>query len=72
MEIGDIVWILEIQHQNTRYVLCKIIQILHKKAYNMYVCKSNAGYKTTFTDMDLKEEYRNKPKIKVLGADIWK
>lgn len=52
-KIGDRVKILEYVYQNKEYINYKIIDILDKGSYNMYLCESKKGFKTTFTDKDL-------------------
>lgn len=52
-KIGDRVKILEYVYQNKEYINYKIIDVLDKGSYNMYLCESKKGFKTTFTDKDL-------------------
>ena len=52
-KIGDKVKILEYIYQNKQYINYKIIDVLDKGSYNMYLCESKKGFKTTFTDKDL-------------------
>ena len=52
-KIGDRVKILEYVYQNKEYINYKIIDVLDKGSYNMYLCESKKRFKTTFTDKDL-------------------
>ncbi len=68
MKVGERVNILEDYLGNKRYVEYIIIQIIPKKYYNLYLCKSvKYGYKTTFTDLDIGDKVRLKDKIR--GVD---
>ena len=69
-KIGDRVKILEYVYQNKEYINYKIIDVLDKGSYNMYLCESKKGFKTTFTDKDLlqKEQcYKGSRKYVVRG-----
>lgn len=55
--------ILEHSYQNIRYVKYKIIDVIDKGLYNMYVCKNKNEIRTTFTDKDILQRYDNKKYI---------
>ena len=72
MKLGDEIRILERTPQYKYYSTYKIVQILDKKGYNMYLCENlKTKCKTTFTDKDLASAERTYRKnLDLVEVDI--
>lgn len=58
-QIGDELEIYDFCTCNSRYVRVKIIDIVDKGQYNMYICKNLvSGCRVSFTDRELNENLR--------------
>lgn len=59
--IGDTLEVFDFCQGQNRYVKVKIIDIINKVKYNMYLCKNlKSGCKITFTDLDEDKKVRVK------------
>lgn len=69
IEIGDKYRVLVTHEHEKFYIKCTVVAIYKKKFYNMYLCESVKGLKTTFNDYDVYESNVKKairffPKVK--------
>lgn len=69
IKIGDKFRVLATHENEKFYLKCKVIEIYKKNFYNMYLCESEKGLKTTFNDYDIHEAKIRKairffPKVK--------
>lgn len=64
LKIGKLIQILEVVQENKYYAIYEIIDIYHKKGFDMYLCKNiKTKCNTTFTDKDFINKERGKIKI---------
>ena len=54
-KVGDIIKIIEHGNGNVRYyILAKVLKIIEKRGYNMYLCQNiKTKCRTTITDWDV-------------------